>query len=340
MLARRLWNPAKLSQCLPNSLPIWSCKANLFIRHYAKKAGAKGLKGTKAAKDVNKEVLREMNTVELTLKLTDDEKNLPVEELTFEQLYRRILFMWEEGSTDPKKVWMLDLVKKAHTSEEWDQMLIICRIFQHKMFLFNPHQASYFIMLACANGNQEKILKLFSEESPRLFCNKSGYIHLMKTFLDKNDFHSAWKVLDLVTKRNVPLNRAMFKIFIEAYVREGRLDDALRTISVERKMQLKVDPLTLSELISSLYKAERYADILSLAAIVKEDGMSFLPPDLPYIIGTHIQLKDDLGVVEIIKGADKEALHTALQTLINNAQTDETKAWLNSVSERVDQSAP
>jgi len=326
----------RLSVRLERTSP--SCVARIYgntlhdtnVRYYAKKR-------REAHVDASKEFFEEMrdDRASLMLKLTDEENTLPVEQLTFEQLYRRILHMWEEGTKNPKKDWIFELVKKAYTDEEWGQMLIICRIFQHNMFLLNPHQASYFIMLACANGNQDKILKLFSEESPRLFCNKSGYTHLIKAFLDKNNFTSAWKVLDLVTKRNVPLNRLMFRLFIDAYVRESRLDDALRTIIVQRKMKLVIDPTALASLISALYKAEKYTEILSIRAMMKEDGASFLPLDLPYIIGAYAQSGDEAGALELIRSADKEALSGALRALKEVTQTVEEGKWLEKIEEKL-----
>lgn len=99
----------------------------LFVatRQYAKTAGKP------AKKAASKEIAQNASTG-LTIKLTDEELTLPIEQLSFEQLYRRILHIWEEGKADPKKVWMFDLLKKAQTDEEWGQMLIICRIYQHR----------------------------------------------------------------------------------------------------------------------------------------------------------------------------------------------------------------
>jgi len=127
----------------------------------------------------------------------------------------------------------------------------------------------------------------------------------------------------------------MFRVFVEAYLREGRLDDALRTIIVQRKMKLVIDPTWLTNLISALYKAEKYADILSIGEMIKEDGASFLPADLPYIIGVRIKSGDEAGALEIIKNTDKGELSGALKTLMLNAETEEARGWLENIDEKL-----
>lgn len=50
----------------------------------------------------------------------------------------------------------------------------------------------------------------------------------------------------------------MFKAFIDAYVRENKVDEALRTITVQKKMSVPMDSSFISGLIHQLYKLDRH----------------------------------------------------------------------------------
>jgi len=314
-----------------------------------------------------------------TIHLTEEEMNKDVKELDFEQIYRKILRQLEDGVKSPIE-WLMEMVRKVKTEQEYGHLLIIARIYQNRLQFMTPPQCSEFMKRLIRRGFEDEILKCLSEGSPRLFPQMGGYEYLIWKYLSnpnlfpysrsqpyryriqqiqnmggiekfkeykKEDvtkyyrFDQVWHILQILARRGIKPNSTMFNMLSMAYVEKKDHAGVMKTLKAQRNVGLRLSGSIVTQLIIILHSQGLHQEIIELYKLTEEDKLQQTGIRYLFFIRAFLAAGDEAGAVELIKKAPIQLIGRGLHHMAYFGRKDEgMKEWLSKIREKVNSIYP
>lgn len=309
--------------------------AKAYARQQRRKAGDKTVRPL----TIREQVLAEMHMEAEgpTIQVTDQELQAAPSSLTFEQLYRRILRTFEEHKL-PERMLLFEMLKKSKAQEDWDNFVIIAKVYQSKLLVLSPTQASHLIHLAINQGFLNQMYDQIHKNVLFVYPTKAGYHKLIEELMKAGQLDKIWKTLQLMAERDILPSRETFKALVHHY-HSTDVDTAMKLFSVCSKLGVRTTSVMAYEIARKLAELERWSDIVEVEKIAKKDNPnhSFRKLMSLLFIKSHAATGDMEGAAQLAQHDYNAFLQDDLKDTHTMADAKNTFPF---ISELVDQLIP
>eukprot|EP00026_Physarum_polycephalum_P008360 Phypoly_transcript_08442.p1 GENE.Phypoly_transcript_08442~~Phypoly_transcript_08442.p1 ORF type:complete len:436 (+),score=79.66 Phypoly_transcript_08442:101-1408(+) len=305
--------------------------ARAYSRHQRRLAGDRSVGPSTAEEEVLVEMYQQ--TEGHTIQVSREEFEALPEKLSFEQLYRRILRSFEDHRL-PERELLFEMLNKAGSQEDWDNFVIIAKVYQSKLLVMKPHQASHLVHLAIKKGFLNQLFDEMQKNIFYVYPSKAGYHKLIMELAKTDQLDKVWKALQLMAEREIQPARETFNLLIAKYKED--VDTALKLFKTSSALGVRTGTLNATILGGKLAAAGRWNDVLEVEKIVKKDNPSkvFRKAIALIFVNAHLETGDKEGASQLVK-AHKDTIQEDIQQL-----TDADKQAFPFISSLVDSSIP